>query len=162
MNSLTGRAPPAFLALVAVAAAVALAGCTSSGAVSTRNFALEPQSVGWNVGETAWFTLTLSASTFSKEPAYEIDRDFAIEEIEFDEKGVGFGGDYRTRKSTEVGLHLWRDGHEVTKARLDSTNSTIDLSLVVPESLRDTEYTLDLRLFKVGWVSSEAFRVNVP
>lgn len=155
-------APRVGLALASLVAAAALAGCATGAGARVANFALEPDGIGWNVGETARFTLTLQPSVFKKSPEYVIDRDLAIAEVELDRRGVGLGGDYRTRDANAVSLRLLVNGTHVDEARLDASNSTVTVTLKLPDKLDDAEYTLGLHLFRVGWVSSSPFRVNVP
>lgn len=151
-----------FLVLGLLVIAPVLSGCVEEGEADTSNFRLEPQRVGWNAGDVARFTLSIQETRFSKNPEYTVDRDFAIAEVELDARGVGLGGDYRTRNADDVDLRLYRNGTLVEEAPLDSANSSVDLTLRLPENLKDAEYVLALRLFEVGWVTSEPFRVNVP
>lgn len=136
-----------------------LAGCTASGA-SSGNFELIPERVGWYTGETAQFTLNITPSITRQAPGYTIDRYFAIEEIRYDEKGASFGGDYETRDPDALHLKLIQDGVVGEEFALDSESPTILITLDVPAKLRDSEYVLELKLFKVGWVKSEPFRVD--
>lgn len=146
--------------LVALLCALAFAGCTASGA-STGNFSLEPQRVGWYAGEEAHFVLALSPSLTRSSPQFTIDRHFAIEEIRLVEKGVSFGGDYGTRDPLDVSLRLSRDGVEADEFVLDADRPSVDVHLTLPEKLRDSEYVLELELFKVGRVKSDSFRVDL-
>lgn len=139
---------------------VAGAGCTAEGA-STRNFELTPAAIGWYAGDEAVFTLTLSPSLTRASPAFTVDRDFALEELNFDEQGAAFGGDYRTRNPREVELRLMRDGVEAESFGLTTESPSVEIHLRLPEDLRDSSYVLELRLFKVGWVKSSEFRVDV-
>ncbi len=151
------------LALAVVILFPALAGCYAArGEASSWNFELAPDRVGWNVGEVARFTLQLKPALLAREPAYTIDRDLAIAEIELDQSGFSFGGDYRTRNAGDVDLRLWSGGGEIQETRLDAANPSVGLSIVLPADLSDAEYALGLKLFKVGWISSGEFRVNVP
>lgn len=145
------------LALAAMAALVA--GCTASGA-SAGNFELRSERIGWYTGDTAHFVLNLSPSITKQAPDYVIDRNFAIEEIGYDERGATFGGDFRTRDPDDLSLRLMQDGVEGSEFTLDAGDSTLDLYLDVPDKLRDSEYVLEIKLFRVGWVKSEPFRVD--
>lgn len=144
------------LALLAFAL---LAGCTASGA-SSGNFELVPAKVGWYTGDTAQFTLNITPSVTRQAPGYTIDRYFAIEEIRYDERGATLGGDYETRDPDELRLKLVQDGTVGEEFLLDAERPTITILLDVPAKLRDSEYVLELKLFKVGWVKSESFRVD--
>lgn len=139
--------------------ALALAGCTASGA-STGNFELTPERVGWYAGDTATFTLNITPSVTRQAPGYTIDRYFAIEEIRFDERGASFGGDFETRDPNDVDLLLIQGSTSGDEFTLDSENPTVLLQLEIPQKLRDSEYVLEVKLFKVGWVKSEPFRVD--
>src|SRR5437870_4908918 len=75
------------------ASALALVGCTAQGA-STGNFTLTPATIGWYVGDEARFFLNISSSLTHSSPSFTIDRQFAIEEIRFAEKGLSFGHDH--------------------------------------------------------------------
>ncbi len=143
------------LMLVAVSA-----GCTSESA-STSNFTLKPQAIGWYAGEEAAFVLELTTSLGRSSPAFTLDRNFALEELRFEEEGARFGGDYSTRKPGDVNLRLIVNGEEVDKVTLDLDNPRVEIRLNVPESLRDSSYILELRLFEVGWVKSTPFRVDL-
>lgn len=147
------------LALVVLLFAL-LAGCAASGA-STSNFELKPTKVGWYAGDEAHFTLNLTKSLTHSAPSFTLDRQFAIEEIKFNEKGLAFGGNYDTKRPDDVSLRLERNGTSADEYKLDAENGTVDLYVKVPESLRDSEYTLELKLFQVGWVKSDPFRVDV-
>lgn len=138
---------------------VLAAGCTASGA-SSGNFELVPERVGWYTGETAEFTLNITPSITRQAPGYTIDRYFAIEEIRYEERGAAYGGDYRTRDPDELHLTLVQNGVAGEVFVLDSVNPTVTILLDVPAKLRDSEYQLELELFKVGWVKSEPFRVD--
>lgn len=140
--------------------AAAGAGCTAEGA-TTGNFELAPQAIGWYAGEEAVFTLTLTPSMTRSSPSFTLDRDFALEELNFDEEGASFGGDYRTRNPRDVELRLVREGVEGESFVLDTENPSVDIHLRLPEDLRDSSYILELRLFKVGWVKSSEFRVDL-
>lgn len=144
-------------ALVLVAAVAA--GCTASGA-STSNFELKPERIGWYAGDEAVFHLNLTPSLTKSDPAFTIDRQFAIEEIRFNERGVAVGGDYKTRNPNEVSLRLVRNGTEGEEFRLDPAAPGLELRMAIPDGLRDSEYVLELKLFDVGWVKSEPFRVD--
>jgi hypothetical protein len=136
-----------------------MAGCTAAGA-SGGNFELTPEKIGWYTGERAHFTLTLTPSLTKQSPDYLLDRHFAIEEIRYEEKGVAVGGDYETRDPDDINLLLMQNGTAGEEFTLDVQNSAIDIYVDVPEKLRDSEYTLELKLFKVGWVKSDPFRVD--
>lgn len=144
------------LILLVVAAA---AGCTASGA-STGNFELKPDRIGWYVGERAHFELNLTPSLTKQAPEYVIDRNFAIEEIRYNERGASIGGDFETRNPDDVNLRLMQDGVEGNEFTLGAADPTVDIYVDIPDRLRDSEYTLEIKLFKVGWVKSEPFRVD--
>ena len=148
-----------FLAIVLLAAP-ALAGCFGVEGASTSNFSLTPQRVGWYAGEEAHFVLSISSSFFRSDPAFTVDRQFAIEEIRFKEKGLTFGGDFETRDPDEVKLRLARDNRTGDEFEMSLDNGTLDVHLKIPETLRDSSYTLALKLFEVGWVESGTFRVD--
>ena len=153
------RARRTLLLFAAVAAAASLAGCSAEGA-STGNFSLKPQKVGWYVGEEARFTLALESSFFRSDPSFTIDRHFAIEEIKFEEDKFTFGGDYETRDPEAVKLRLARDNRTADEFHLSAESPSIDVFVTLPEGLRDSTYTLSLKLFEVGWVESSTFRVD--
>jgi hypothetical protein len=140
-------------------AVLLFAGCTASGA-SGGNFELTPDRIGWYVGERAHFTLNLTPSLTKQAPDYLVDRDFAIEEIRFEERGAAVGGDFETRDPDAVGLILSQNGTSGQEFKLDARNPGLDIYIDVPAKLRDSEYVLELRMFKVGWVKSEPFRVD--
>lgn len=148
------------LSLLAALLAAAFAGCTATGA-STSNFELTPDRIGWYAGDVASFTLNITGSLTRQSPDYVIDRHFAIEEIRFDEKGAAVGGDYKTRDPNDVSLRLSQNATSGQEFILNAENPSLTIELVVPEKLRDSEYTLELQLFKVGWVKSDPFRVDV-
>lgn len=157
------RAPAPLVGLLALGAALALAGCTTVRSdAGVSNFDLRPERVGWNVSDEARFTLAIKAGLIGDEPDYEIDRDFAIEEILLHERGFSPNGNFRTKDPGAVELKLWRGGEEVASAILTQEAPSVGLSITLPDSLRDSEYSLELELFKVGRVKSDAFRVNVP
>lgn len=135
-----------------------LAGCTAS--ASGGNFDLVPGRIGWYAGGRAHFTLNITSSFAQQAPEYTIDRNFAIEEIRYEEKGANMGGDYETRNPDDVGLVLRRGEESAEEFVLSAERSSLDLYLDVPPDLRDSEYVLELKLFKVGWVKSEPFRVD--
>lgn len=135
-----------------------LAGCTAS--ASGGNFDLVPERIGWFAGERAHFMLNISSSLTKQAPEYVVDRNFAIEEIRYEERGANMGGDYETRDPDDLGLELRQDGATGDQFALNAENPSIDLHLDVPTNLRDSEYVLELKLFKVGWVRSEPFRVD--
>ena len=43
---------------------------------------------------------------------------------------------------------------------MDADHATIDLYVKIPETLRNSEYTLEIKLFQVGWVKSDVFRID--
>lgn len=137
----------------------AAAGCTASGA-STGNFDLKPDRLGWYVGERAHFTLNLTPSLTKQAPDYVIDRNFALEEIRFDERGATVGGDFETRNPDDLKLTLVQNGTEGQEFTLNHVHPGIDIYLDIPEKLRDSQYVLEVKLFKVGWIKSEPFRVD--
>jgi hypothetical protein len=145
---------------LALVVALGLAGCTAAGA-GTSNFSLKPATIGWYAGDEARFTLAISSSLLHSKPSFVIDRDFAIEEIQLDESGLKFGGDYSTKDPNAVGLRLAQGGSaNATNYTLDATHPSVDVYVTLPSSLRDSEYQLELKLFDVGWVKSDAFRVD--
>ena len=146
-------------ALLALGLVLLMAGCSASGA-STGNFDLKPTRVGWYAGDEARFTLNLTASLLHRAPEFTIDRRFAIEEVTFDERGPRFGGDHATRDPDSIHLRLERDGEAREEWVLNKTNPGVDVVVTLPDSLKDSEYALELRVFEVGWVKSEAFRVD--
>jgi hypothetical protein len=146
--------------LIAVLLVGLFAGCTAEGA-SSGNFELKPDRIGWYAGERASFTLNITASITRQAPDYLIDRNFAIEEIRYDEKGASLGGDYETRNPDDVSLRLLQDGVAGQEFVLDVERPTLTLELDVPEKLRDSEYVLEVKLFKVGWVKSDSFRIDI-
>jgi len=151
------RAPPVALALI-VALAL-LAGCTASGA-SASNFELKPDKIGWFTGEEAHFTLNITKSMTHASPSFTIDRQFAVEEIKFNEKGLTFGGSFDTKSPNDVSLRLTQNGTSADQFQMDAAHPTVDVYVKVPEKLRNSEYTLELKLFQVGWVKSDTFRVD--
>lgn len=140
--------------------ALPLAGCFGAEGASTSNFTLSPQSVGWYAGEEAHFVLAIGSSFFRSDPSFAVDRHFAIEEIRLAESGIKFGGDYETRNPDDVALRLARDNRTADEFVLDSQNAAVDVYLTLPEELRDSTYTLSIKLFEVGWVESGEFRVD--
>jgi hypothetical protein len=148
------RAP--LLALLVVAAFV---GCTASGA-STSNFDLKPQKIGWFTGETAHFTLNISKSMTHSAPSFTIDRQFAVEEIKFNEKGLNVGGSFDTKNPNDVNLTLMQNGTAGEQFTLNATSPSVDVYVKVPDGLRNSEYTLEIKLFNVGWIKSDTFRVD--
>jgi len=113
---------------LALVLALGLAGCTARGA-GTSNFDLKPSSIGWYAGDEARFTLTLSSSLLHGKPTFVIDPDFAIEEIQIDEHGLKFGGDYSTKDPSAVGLRLAQgDSTNATNYTLDATHPSVDVS----------------------------------
>ena len=149
-----------FFALTAVVIIAALAaGCTSQGA-STGNFDLHPAKIGWHIGDEAHFTLNMSSSLTHSAPSYTIDTTYAVEEIKFTEHGLKFGGDFDTKDATQVALRFAQNGAEGKEFRLDETNSSLDIFVKIPQDLRNSEYALEMKLFNVGWVKSDTFRVD--
>ena len=140
-------------------ATVALAGCSSGGA-GKGNFDLQPQKVGWFVGEEGHFRLTIKETMFRSEPSYTIDRRFAIQEIRFNEKGIGLGGNYETRNPDDVHLRLSRNNVTADEFVLDKDRPSVDIHLTIPNTLKDSQYFLELDLFQVGWIESGVFRVD--
>lgn len=134
------------------------AGCTAS--ASGGNFELVPERIGWYAGDRAHFMLNITSSLTKQAPEYTIDRNFAIEEVRYEERGANMGGDYETRNPDDLGLVMRRGEESADEFRLDPENPSLDLYLDVPENLRDSEYVLEMKLFKVGWVRSDAFRVD--
>lgn len=145
-----------FLAPLLVA--LALAGCAD---VGKGNFDLKPQSIGWFAGDEAHFTLEITSSLLGDVPAFTIDRRFAIEEMQLTEKGMGFGGDFETRDPDALDLRLAMGNETGERFTLDGDHPKLDLYVRLPQDLRDSEYVLEMKLFKVGWVKSESFRVDV-
>lgn len=145
--------------LVALVAPLALAGCASEGA-SESNFALSPERIGWYAGEEATFDLVLEPSLTRKAPTFTLDRNFAIEEIRLNDKAFDVGGDYETRNSDDVNLRLMREGEVGDEFVLDVERPEVQILLTLPGDLEDSEYVLELKLFKVGWIKSESFRVD--
>lgn len=139
--------------------AAGLAGCAAEGA-STSNFSLSPQKVGWYAGEEAHFVLTISPSLLNSQPSFTIDRRFAIEEIELEEQGFTFGGDYSTKDPDEIALRLERANATSAEFVLTPDAPSLDVRLNLPADLRDSEYVLQMKLFNVGWVESDVFRVD--
>ncbi len=152
------RAAP--LGLTLLVALAVLAGCTASGA-SASNFELKPDKIGWFTGEEAHFTLNLTKSLTHASPSFTIDRQFAVEELKFNEKGITFGGSYDTKKPGDVSLRLEQNGTTADQFKMDADHPTVDVYVKIPDSLRNSEYTLEMKLFQVGWVKSDVFRVNV-
>lgn len=148
------------LLLASLSVALALAGCSAEGA-GTSNFELKSERVGWYAGEEATFTLTLSPSLLNSEPRFVLDRQFALEEVHFTERGVRFGGDFDTKNPDDLALRLVQNGTESQEVILDPAHPSVELRMTMPSSLRDSEYVLELKLFQVGWVKSEPFRVDV-
>ena len=136
-----------------------LAGCTADGA-STGNFELKPARIGWHTGDEAHFYLNLSSSITHSAPTYTIDSTYAVEEIKITEKGLKFGGDFDTKDATQIALRFTQNGTESKEFLLDKTNNSLDVWLKVPQDLRNSEYSLEIKLFNVGWVKSDTFRVD--
>lgn len=151
------RAPPVALTLL-VALAV-LAGCTASGA-STSNFELRPDRIGWFTGQEAHFTLNLTKSLTHSAPSFTIDRQFAVEEIKFNEKGLSFGGSFDTKNPGDVSLRLMQNGTAGDQFTMDAQHPSVDVYVKIPDKLRNSEYSLEMKLFQVGWVKSDTFRVD--
>lgn len=146
--------PLAFLAL-----ALLVAGCTAEGA-GTSNFELTPQKVGWYAGDDATFTLSITSSLLRSEPSFTIDRRFALEEVMLNERGVRFGGDHSTRDPDSVALRLESGGVTAEEWTLDERRPAVNVTLTLPDTLKDSEYALELKVFEVGWVKSAPFRVD--
>lgn len=147
--------------LLALCLASGLAGCASDAGAAKGNFELTPQRIGWYAGEEARFTLALTPTLLRDEPSFTLDRRFAIEEIQLTEKGVTFGGDYSTREPDDLELRLVRGNETADEFVLDATNHSVELVLRLPSDLRDSEYVLEMRIFQVGWIKSDTFRVDV-
>ncbi|MFA5860323.1 MAG: hypothetical protein WDA16_01375 [Candidatus Thermoplasmatota archaeon] len=148
------------VALAAFVMFVAAAGCTAQGA-GTSNFDLKPDGIGWYAGDEAHFFLNITSSVLHSKPSFMIDRQFAIEEIRLVEHGLNFGGDYRTKDPNAIALRLEQAGNVTASSFvLDADHPSLDVFLNTPEKLRDSEYTLELKLFQVGWVKSDRFRVD--
>lgn len=143
-----------------VLVATLLTGCV--GELGVSNFELEPERAGWNVGEEATFTLRLTPTFTVREPSYALDPEIAVEEVRLNEKGVGFGGDVSTRTPSDLGFMLLRNGSAVDEHDLTLNTPEVDLRLDLPEDLEDSTYVLEVKLFRVGWVTSDTFRVNRP
>lgn len=143
----------------ALFAVLAFAGCTAAGATG-GNFVLIPEKIGWYTGERAHFMLNMTPSLTKQAPEYVLDRNFAIEEIRFEERGASIGGDFETRDPDALHLTLVQNGTTGEEFKLDAMRPGVDIYVDVPEKLRDSEYQLELKLFKVGWVKSEVFRVD--
>lgn len=139
--------------------AAALAGCAAEGA-GTGNFELTPEKVGWYAGDEARFTLSITSSLLRSSPSFTLDRHFALEEVRFDETGLTFGGDFETRNPDDVALRLQRANSTSDEWRLDAEQPSVDLVVALPGSLRDSTYTMSVKLFDVGWIESEEFRVD--
>ena len=151
----------ALTTLLVLAAALATAGCTADGAAGKGNFDLKPQRIGWYAGDEAHFTLEITPSLLRSEPSFTIDRRFAIEEIQLDEQGFAVGGDYETKDPDDVALRLSMDNATADEFTLDAQHPRLDLALMLPTDLRDSEYVLEIKLFQVGWIKSEPFRVDL-
>lgn len=147
------------LTLLALLVVALFAGCTAAGA-SGGNFDLTPERIGWYVGERAHFMLNLTPSLTKQAPDYFLDRYFAIEEMRYEERGAAIGGDYKTRNPDDLHLEMLQGGATGEEFSLNRTSAGVDLYVDVPQKLRDSEYTLELKLFKVGWVKSAPFRVD--
>ena len=145
--------------LASIVFVAALAGCAAEGA-GTGNFELKPQKVGWYVGDEARFTLSITSTLLRSSPTFTLDRHFALEEVKFDESGLTFGGDFETRDPDAVTLRLERANSTADEWTLDADHPSVDVVVLLPESLRDSTYTMSVKLFDVGWVESEAFRVD--
>ncbi|HWH07865.1 MAG TPA: hypothetical protein VNX21_01610, partial [Candidatus Thermoplasmatota archaeon] len=110
--------------------------------------------------DEARFHLNLTPSLLHKSPEFTVDRRFALEEVNFDERGARFGGDHATRDPDSINLRLERDGEAREEWTLDKANPGVDVVLTLPPTLKDSEYALELKVFEVGWVKSEPFRVD--
>jgi hypothetical protein len=139
--------------------ALVLAGCTAA-AAGASNFTLKPDRIGWFAGDEAHFFLNLTSSVFHAHPSFAIDRQFAIEEMQFNERGLKFGGDYSTKDPDAVSLRLERNGTQADSFVMDDAHPSVDVYVKVPGTLRDSEYDFELKLFDVGWVKSDSFRVD--
>jgi hypothetical protein len=157
--SQAGMRMPASRFVLVIAVVAVFAGCTSA-AAGTSNFSLKPTRIGWYAGEAGSFHLNLTPSMVHKDPDFVIDRHFAIEELRFEERGANFGGDYQTRNMDDVHLVLGQDNSTGDEFHLDGAHPSVQMSMDIPTKLRDSEYTLELKLFNVGWVKSEPFRVD--
>lgn len=139
---------------------LAFAGCTAQGA-GTSNFELRPDRIGWYAGDEAHFLLNITTSVLHSKPSFTIDRQFAIEEIQLVEKGIKFGGDFSTKDPNAISLRLEQNGNSSAGSFvMDAQHPSLDVYLTLPDKLRDSEYALELKLFDVGWVKSDAFRVD--
>jgi hypothetical protein len=159
MASRARQASMRTLALALALALALLAGCTATGA-SGGNFELTPERIGWYIGERAHFTLTITPSLTKQAPDYILDRHFAIEEIRFEERGAALGGDFVTRNPDDIDLVMVQNETEGTEFTMSAVNAHVELYVDIPAKLRDSEYVLELELFKAGWVKSEPFRVD--
>ena len=146
-------------ALALLVLAALLAGCSAQGA-GTSNFDLKPTKVGWFAGDEARFTLNLTPSLLNGKPSFTLDRRFAIEQIKLAEHGINFGGNYETRDPDAVAIRLERAGTANDTWVLDAEHPGLDIILNLPGTLRDSEYSLELKVFQVGWVKSGTFRVD--
>jgi hypothetical protein len=147
------------LALLPALALAFLAGCTASGA-SGGNFELAPEKIGWYIGERAHFTLSIEPSLTKQSPDYLLDRHFAIEEIRYEERGAAIGGDYATRNPDDINLVMVQNETEGDEFTLNAIAPAVEIYVDIPAKLRDSEYVLEIELFKAGWVKSEPFRVD--
>lgn len=150
-------------ALIVLVIIAALAGCTAQGA-GTSNFDLKPDGIGWYAGDEAHFFLNITSSVLHSKPSFTIDRQFAIEEVQFTEKGLKFGGNYDTKDPNDIALRLAQPGADANSTAgsftMDAEHPSLDVIVKLPDKLRDSEYSLELKLFEVGWVKSDAFRVD--
>ncbi len=149
----------ALISVIVLLLPTLLAGCTS---LDSGNFTLKATKIGWNIGARANFSLTLEAGRFQEDPVYTIDPLFAIEEVAFERAGANVFGDYSTKTSSDVGLRLLVAGKPVETAELSTGSPTVIIQVTIPDSLEDDTYHFVLKLFEVGTVESNAFRVNRP
>lgn len=147
-----------FVPFVALLAAAALAGCTSD--LSSADFTLKPTEVGWKIGQEALFNLQFHPEG-SDVRTYNLDPVFAIEQVRFEKGGLNAFGDYETKRAAELSVGLVSEGREVANYTLTPSAAQIGLRVKIPDSLDNDEYTLEVELFKVGWVKSDVFRVAV-
>lgn len=144
--------------LAVLAPALALAGCTST--LSASHFELKPTEIGWKIGQNALFHLHFDPGT-SDQREYTVDPVFAITEVRFEKNGLNAFGDYATTRAADLEIALVRGGDPVANYTLTPSARQIGLQLKVPDQLDDGEYRLEIKLFKVGWVKSDVFRVAV-
>lgn len=146
------------VALGALLVATALAGCVSE--VSTADFELKPTEVGWRAGQEALFLLRFTPDGDTLH-TYDIDPVFAIEEIRFEKGGLNAFGDFETKRAADVSVALVQEGTVVSNWTLTPSAAQVGIRLKLPESLDNDAYTLEMKLFKVGWIESDVFRVAI-